>query len=135
LESTQISPALSVGSNSSRKGKVGITIKKSPNSDRTFETSLLGGDDSDEEEEEAEISEDSDDEGEYESFKAEIRKEMEAARKERKRRPSSTKDPGWDLRQIGAFYFHFCVQSTSRRCFRHFSRPLDVRQCDTLIPN
>nr|ADD24433.1 Chromobox protein homolog 2 [Lepeophtheirus salmonis] len=37
-----------------KKGKIGITIKKSPNSDRTFQTSLLGEFDHDEEEEEEE---------------------------------------------------------------------------------
>merc|ERR1711997_496795 len=47
--SSQYSPALSTASNSSSGSspnslskKIGITIKKSPNSDRTFETSLLG---------------------------------------------------------------------------------------------
>ena len=53
----QISPSLSVSSNSSRKGKVGITIKKSPDTTggerggTKFETSLLGGGSSSEEEE------------------------------------------------------------------------------------
>merc|ERR1719220_587675 len=47
--SSQCSPALSTASTSSSASspnslskKIGITIKKSPNSDRTFETSLLG---------------------------------------------------------------------------------------------
>ena len=47
--SSQYSPALSTASTSSSASspnslakKIGITIKKSPNSDRTFETSLLG---------------------------------------------------------------------------------------------
>ena len=48
LYTLQISPSLSVSSNSSRKGKVGITIKKSPDTTggergTKFETSLLGG--------------------------------------------------------------------------------------------
>lgn len=48
-----ISPALSTGSSSgSKKGKIGITIKKSPNADRPFETTLLCDDDDSEEEEE-----------------------------------------------------------------------------------
>ncbi|CAB4067339.1 CBX2 [Lepeophtheirus salmonis] len=45
-----------------KKGKIGITIKKSPNSDRTFQTSLLGEFDHDEEEEEEEEEEDDYDE-------------------------------------------------------------------------
>lgn len=44
--SSQYSPALSTSSSASSPNslskKIGITIKKSPNSDRTFETSLLG---------------------------------------------------------------------------------------------
>lgn len=57
---SQISPSLSVSSNSSRKGKVGITIKKSPDTTggerggTKFETSLLGGGSSSEEEEDEE---------------------------------------------------------------------------------
>lgn len=47
--------------------KVGITIKKSPNSSRTFETSLLGEDSDDES-----MSEIDDDEDEYENFKSSL---------------------------------------------------------------
>merc|ERR550525_116072 len=60
---SQISPSLSVSSNSSRKGKVGITIKKSPVSTggergTKFETSLLGGSSSEDEEDDDSSSED-----------------------------------------------------------------------------
>lgn len=66
LTSPQLSPT---GSLTTKKStKIGITIKKSPNSDRSFETHLLQDDEDDEEEE----SEDDDD---YESFKSSLREE------------------------------------------------------------
>ncbi len=87
---SQISPALSVGSNSSaKKGKVGIAIKKSPNSDRSFETRLLGEDsDSDDE------AEDSDsDEEEYEDFIAGLRGSKGKEDDKKRSHPSSSSDP------------------------------------------
>ncbi|XP_059099196.1 chromo domain-containing protein cec-1-like [Tigriopus californicus] len=68
--SPQLSPALSTGSGK-KIPKVGITIRKSPNSDRTFETHLLGGD----EESEEEIEIDDDEEDAYETFKSTLRDE------------------------------------------------------------
>ena len=66
--SSQISPALSVSSNSSRKGKIGITIKKSPNSDRSYETSLIGGEDDDDDD----VDDDDEEDDDYENFKSSL---------------------------------------------------------------
>ena len=69
---SQISPN-SASSSSSKK--VGITIKKSPNSDRPFQTSLLGAESSSEEDEiddDEDALNNDDDEDEYENFKSSL---------------------------------------------------------------
>ncbi len=67
-----ISPTSS--SSSAKKAKIGITIKKSPNSDRSFETSLLEDKQREEEDDDMDAASDDDeeeeDEEDYENFKS-----------------------------------------------------------------
>lgn len=100
LTSPQLSPS-SLSPGSYKKAKVGITIKKSPNSDRSFETRILGDDDDNDDVAtvESEEEEDPDDEH-YESFKSALRddhgllasaKNNNRVKKRRRRRSSAGK--------------------------------------------
>ncbi len=67
LPTSPISPLSSSSSGTKvARGKIGITIKKSPNSDRTFQTVLLGGHDDDDDDEEEDDDDDDEEEDEEE---------------------------------------------------------------------